>query len=170
MLQPVRGKLVEALRIGEVLEAVRSEVDGLEPYVDEEVARHLRDQDLPPVRDRADPRRPDHVNPYVPFRAALGLACVQAHAHGHTHLLGPLLGRERALRLDGGCRRLGCARKGNHERVALGIDLDPTGPVESGSQEMTMPVLDLGVLRPEPSEELRRTFDVCEEQRDGAVR
>ena len=66
--------------------------------VTDQLARGTRDEHLPAVSGRADPRRAVHVQPDVSIRPELGLAGVDAHAHAHFGALGPSVGGENPLR------------------------------------------------------------------------
>ena len=53
----------------------------------------LGDENLPPVRRRADPGSPDDVEPEVALVADRGLACVQPHPHLQVDAVRPVVRR-----------------------------------------------------------------------------
>ena len=150
--EAVRHELVEVLVLRDVLEAVASQIDRLVAPLRQQVVRQLGGEYLPTVRDRLDPGGPDDVDADVALRPALRLARVQSHAHGNADAAGPLLDRERMLRLDRGAGRLYRASKDDHERVALCVHLDPAVACERCPQEDAVLVLDVGILRAERPE------------------
>src|SRR6266498_3767108 len=91
------------------------------------------------------------------------LAAVDADPHPHRQLL------ERRLRFGGRRERAGRGWEGYEERIALRIDLDAL----VGPERLTQ---DTAMLRQHPRvlvgaqvvQQLRRTLDVGEEERDGA--
>ena len=57
--------------------------------VGDQLARGARDEHLPAVAGRADPRRAVHVQADVVVHRDVRLAGVDTHAHAHVHALGP---------------------------------------------------------------------------------
>ena len=110
------AELKEALRRAQVLQPVQPEVAHIRAG---EVDRRLRQKHLPAVSGRRDPRRPVHVEPDVALVRPERLACVQPHPHAHR------AARKRALRVSGSGDRIGRAREGDEEGIALRVDLDP---------------------------------------------
>ena len=84
----------------------------------EEAARRLGEDDLPAVCGRGDARGAVDVDADVALVGHERLAGVDPHAHADRAAL------ERVARLGGGGDRVGGAREGDEEGVALRVDLD----------------------------------------------
>ncbi len=123
------------------------------------VRGRLREEHLPAVTGRGDPRRPVHVEPHVPLVGPERLARVQPHPHPHRAV------RKRALRLGGRRHRIGCTREGDKEGVALRVDLDTVVPPPGFSQRTAMLGKHLRVAVAQLREQPRRPLDVGEEKR-----
>src|SRR2546423_1401679 len=104
------------------------------------------------------------VDANVALVAEHGLTGVQTHAHTD----GPAL--ERVASLGGRGQRFRGLRKRDEERVALSIDLYPTVPLECMTERPPMLAEHLGVAAAELVQQLRRTFDVREQEGDGPGR
>jgi hypothetical protein len=94
----------------------------------QQTPRRIREDDLPSVCRRRDPRRAMDVDADVALVGQLRLTGVDPHANAD---------RAAAERLaSGGCRRdrVGCSRQGDEEGVALGVDLDAVVPAKRRSQ------------------------------------
>ncbi len=130
----------------------------------QETTRRGREDDLPSVRGRRDPRRAMDVDSDVAFVGHLRLPGVDAHANADLAA---------AERLAGGGRgrdRIGCSREGDEEGVALGVDLDAVVPGERSSQRGAVFGEEIGVPGAVFLKEPGRAFDVREEEGDGAGR
>jgi hypothetical protein len=102
--QPGRGRLVEADRPVEVLEALLAEVpqEDVEVFllVLEERLGRLRDEDLPAVPGRSDPRRAMDGKSRVAAVVRDRLAGVQAHPDLDLDIVRPRVREERTLAFD----------------------------------------------------------------------
>ena len=136
----------------------------------DQLARGARDEHLPAVSGRADPRRTVHVQSDVIILSDLRLAGVDAHPHAHVDALGPTLRGQRALRAHRGGDRVARPHEGDEERVALGVDLVTVVLVERRPQQALMLGQHLGVAATQPRQQPRRTLDVAEQKRHGATR
>jgi len=146
--------------VGEVFEAVLAEVACLNV---DEVSRRLGEDDLAPVCGGRDTRRPVHVESHVAAADDQGLPGVNAHSHVDA--------QPDECALSGGCRVDGVGRAVERieKRVALCVDL-ATG-AERFTQPLTLALEGLRVrVRAELGEQLRGSFDVGEDKRDGAAR
>jgi hypothetical protein len=76
---------------------------------------------------------------------------VNADPDSHLATVGPGLRGELSLNLCGGVHGVICALERDHEGVALRVDLDPTEPVERGSQESPMLVLNVHIAGAQPA-------------------
>ena len=128
--QAVGDELEQALRLGQVLEVVCSEVaqrGGLRA-ISEQPGRPLGHDHLTAVRRGGDPRGAMDVDPDVVAVCDERLAGVQAYAYLQRRVFRPGMSRELALRLLGRRERLARVNEGDEEAVALGIDLDAAVP------------------------------------------
>ena len=133
--------------------------------VADELARRLRDEHLPAVAARRDPRAKMDVGAHVPLVAEMRCAGVQSHSHPQSTRCQRLI----AL-LGTGERTL---RRGEdvEEGVSLGVDLDPTVLLEGIAQRPTVLCEARRVsLCPELVQELGRAFDVGKEEGDPSRR
>ena len=165
--------LEEVLGTIEVLEPVLTKIperDVGRQFVGDQLACGARNQHLPTLAGRADPRRAMHVQADVVIQPDLRLAGVHADAHAHLDALGPTLGRRRALRAHGGGDRVARSPEGDEEPVTLGMDLAPVVLLERRAQQALMLGQHLGVATAQPRQQSRRTLDVTEQERDGAAR
>ena len=110
-------QLVDALRAGQVLQAVLAEIDDL-VLVDEQVARRVREENLPAVPGGRDPGGAVHVHAHIAVLRQQRLARMDAHPHADAVLL------QESLRRAGRARRIARPAEGDEEGVALGVDLD----------------------------------------------
>jgi hypothetical protein len=155
--------LVQPDRLAEILEPVLAEIAEVDRRV-EQVPRRLREENLTAVRDGGDPRRAHDVDPDVAVTGEPRLAGVDPDPD-------PERGRrERILRLPSRRDGVTGARECDEERVSLRIDLDARVarhhlPKEPAVLRQHLPV---GVA--ELAESPGRTFDIREEERDGATR
>ena len=90
-----------------------------EPVETDERRGRGRDEHLPAVADRRDAGGAVHVISDVAFVRHERRACVQADAHMDR------AGRQRLRKPGSSCESAGRRRKGEEERIALGVDLDP---------------------------------------------
>ena len=77
---------------------------------------------------------------------------------------------ERALSRNRAADRLAGAREREEERISLRVDLASARAAELLAQDPAMVVQHLAVRLAEVADELRRPFDVGEEERDGTCR
>ena len=113
-----RAELEQLRRGVEVLEPVASEI--LQRLVLDERSGRGREDHLAAVRERGDPRAAMDVDPDVALGGHGRRAGVQAHPHGDRAR------RERLLAATAAATAPVGGRKGDEERVALGVDLDAT--------------------------------------------
>ena len=78
------------------------------------------------------------------------------------------MGSQPQLRRDRRGNRVAGTREGEEERVALRIHLDAIAPAELLAEDPAVLRDDLGVAVAEPLEEVRRAFDVREDEGDGS--
>jgi hypothetical protein len=156
-----RTQLVDPLRRRHVLQAVLAELD--QAVGTHELAGGLGDEHLPAVPDRGDARGAMDVEPDVPLVGDDRLAGVDAH----THADGPR--RQRLLPHPGGGQRVTCARERHEERVALRVDLDPVVRGERCPEHAPVLPQRVRVAVTQLVQQLRRAFDVGEEEGDGAA-
>ena len=141
-----------------------AEIDDL-VLVREQVARRVRQENLPTVAGGGDPGRTVHVHSDVALVRQQRLARVDAHPHGDAVLL------KKSLRVAGRGRRVARTAEGDEEGVALGVDLDAVVRLPRLAQGRAVELQLSGVRRrPELAEQRRRTFDVREEKGDRARR
>ena len=154
------SELVEPLGRGEVLQPVLAEV--AQACVARQVACCLRDQHLPSVPDRSDPRSAVHVEPHVALVVDERLTRVQPHPHADRS------GSQRVLSRSGGRERVGRSCERDEEGVALRVDLDAVVRDERSPQCTPVLAERVGVVGAELMQKLRRPLDVGEEKGDGA--
>src|SRR5205823_14911162 len=136
----------------------RPEVDDRHSFrelVAEQGAGRLREQDLAPVPGGADPRRADDVEPEVALLTHGRLSCVEAHAHAHLGPVGPGMGGEGALSVNGARNGLLRASEGVEEGISLRVDLGPAVLAQVLAQEQPVVANYLLVAIAELLEELR---------------
>ena len=155
------AELVEPLRHRDILEMVFAEVDE-RSIVDRRCGRR-RHQHLPSVTHGGDPGRPVHVDTDVALVRRERGPRVDPDPHPDR------AGLQCLARGAGRVDRPGGRRERHEERVPLGVDLDASVASEGLTEKTTVLPEDLGVRRvPELVEELRRSLDVREQERDGA--
>jgi hypothetical protein len=109
------------------------------------------------------------VEAEVRVLADVGLTRVQAHANPHVDAVGPVVPRKGTLCRHRGRGRAGSLLEHDEELVAAVIDdmafprLDALAQKPAGIAEHPR------VLVAEPLQQLRRCFDVGEEESDGAM-
>src|SRR5690349_6281790 len=131
----------------------------------DERTRRPRKQDLTTVPSRGDPRCKMYVLADVPLGCEMARAGVEAHADANRAAREGCLTRCRCEdRRSGG-------RERDEEGVALVVDFDTIFGRECFTKHTTMIAEQLGVaLGPNLMQQLRRGFDIREEQRHLAVR
>jgi hypothetical protein len=169
--EPLPAELVQALRPSEVLQPVVAEVAEGEAVevLGKEVARRLREQDLPAVARRSHAGSPVHVEADVAVGSRRGLTGVEPHPNADDFLVRPRMRRERALRLRRGSRRGAGGGERDEERVTLGAEFGSVMRRERRAQETVVLGEEVGPVLVEPLGEDRRALDVREQEGDGAA-
>jgi hypothetical protein len=98
----------------------------------EEFARRSRDQNLPTVSGRGDPRRLVDVDPAVMAVDDEGLTRVVTHAHVQTPFV------ERGLRFTRRGDRLPCTSKDREKGIAFGVHLNPVVRGDRVTNQLTV--------------------------------
>ena len=129
-----------------------------------QVMRRLADEHLAAVAGSRDPRRAVDVDADVTLLRDERFAGVEAHSDTERAVL------ERPLGVGRSTQRVGRAREGDKERVALRVDLDAAVSGEGVAQDPTVLSENAGVGVAELVKEPRRALDVGEEEGDGAGR
>jgi hypothetical protein len=156
-LGPVQaGQLV----LAQVLELVRR-VD--------RVAGPFGEQDLPAATSLSDPCRAMHVQPEVRVVTEIRLTGVHTHPHTQDDAFGPRMLGERALGCHGGVGGAPGFLEHDEELVPPVVDHLSTFGLDGLPKKTAVLTQDLGVAVAETLEELRRAFDVGEEESDGAM-
>jgi hypothetical protein len=104
----------------------------------------------------------------IPLACSAGLPRVQPHADAHLDAIRPGMAFEGALSVDRARHRVARARERHEERVSLRIDLAAAMCLEALAEDPLVVGQQLAVPVAEPLDELRRSLDVGEEQRDRA--
>ena len=163
-------ELIETLEVVDVFEAIRAEIshrDARELGV-YELARGVRQEDLPAVADCADTRRTMHSDADVALPSDGRLPGVQAHPHSH-HVVAvrPVVGGKSALREYGRSERGVRGREREEEGLALVIDLTAASLFDRFPQDLLMlgedgsvPLAQLLQSRVEPSMSVNRNVTV----------
>ena len=163
------------------LEKHLGKIDVLEPVGAELAHRHashlvcdqpagdVREQHLPTVCGRSDPRRAVHPQPDIALLFDYGLARMQPHAHTHLGALGPFVLGKSLLRDDRGSQSRVGAREGEEERVSLVVDLSAFAFLCGCSQDAPLLGENRAVALPQLLEQPRRALDVREQEGDGAA-
>ena len=156
-------QLVDALRRGEVLQAVLAEVDQVGAFA--LGYRRGRDEHLAAVTGGSDSRRPMNVHAHVALVGQKRRARVDPDPDPDR------AGGERLRRLVCGGNRAGRRPEGDEKCVSLGVDLDTAVGGEGLTQEAAVLGERLRIrLGAEIVQELGRAFDVGEEKGDGSGR
>ena len=158
------AELVKADRLAKIFQPVMTQVTDRHGRL-EQLARRLREQNLPTVSGGGDPRRPVHIDPAVLAIDNQRLTRVQAHSHAERAL------RERRLCLRCPSDRLTRACKRDEEAITLRVDLHAMLRDHRTSDKPP----ELGESRPVPLrtnllQHRRRPLDIGEQQRDRAGR
>lgn len=123
------------------------------------------DQDLAAARHLTDACRVVDGEADVALAGRLSATPVHTHSDEHLAAVGPLRAEERPLCRDRCGSRLSRLDEGCEELVAAAVDhLSSVCGDRSGDQPAVL-FEHLGVPRPEPLEQLRRSLDVGEEER-----
>ena len=130
----------------------------------DEVARRLRQEHLPAVPGGGDPRRAVDVHPDVALVGHDRLARVEPHPDADRPVA------ERRLPVGGGGERVGGAREGDEERVALRVHLDAAVPRKGVAQHAAVLAQQLRVALAVLVQQPRRALDVREEERHCSAR
>ena len=159
----LRAELKQPLGSAQVLQPVQTEITHLNAR---ECDRRLRQQYLPAVTGRHDPRRLVHIQADVLRRRSHRLTRMHPHPHPYLAPLPPLGPRKRLLALS--CRRnpLLRTRERYEERIALLVDLITVMLFEYLPQKPPVQVERLPIpLRTQPLQQQRRALHIREQQR-----
>ena len=156
--QPVGEHLVDALGIGKALQPVRPEISRLDPRGERRGCR--RQQDLPAVPGRGDPRRADDVEAGVALLAEMRNTRVEAHPHLDGEPVGPGVVTDPLLSGEGGLERGLHFPEDGRELVARRVDLRPARRRDLGAQQAPHVRDDAGVRAARGLHEPRRALDV----------
>jgi hypothetical protein len=107
-----------------------------------------------------------HAQADVPLTPDDRLAGVEPHSHGHIDPIGPSVCRESPLCGDRACDSVRRTTKGDEERVALRVHLPAPELREHFAEQAVVLFEDVRITGTESLEQARRSFDVCEEERD----
>ncbi len=155
-------------RRAQVLEPVVAEVPQRDPVdraIDELVPDQAGGEDLAAVGQARDPRRPVDAQPDKALPGLFGTAGVDAHPDLDRRVIGPGLGRQRALRRDGGFDGVRGFVERDEERVAFGALLDASVGLARRPQDRAMALAQLGVaIPPDGLLEPSRALDVAEQE------
>ena len=168
-LQPIGIELEQALRLVDARQLVLAEIVDVVGWV-ELLSRARREQDLPAAARLADACRPVHIEPEVRALTDGRLAGVHPHAHAKGCVGRPLVLREGLLRRDEGVGGGFRVREGDEELVAPLVDDDPVPLVHRRAEETAVVVEDVRVVVAETLDELRRPFDIREDECDCSMR
>src|SRR5829696_6661075 len=91
---------------------------------------------------------------------------MEPHADAHGRFRRPSVCAERALRGDRAAHGVAGAHEREEECVALGVDLATTGAAELLAQDPAVLVQHIAIRIAEIATQLRRSFDVGEQERD----
>ena len=168
-------ELEQMLGAIEVLQPVLTEIperDIGRQLVGDQLARGARDQHLPAVAGRADPRRAVDVQTDVVVQSRrrprrCGRPCARARPTPSGQRLATASARCAATAAATASRR---PREGDEEGVTLGVDLATVVRVERRAQHALMLGEHLGVAAAQPRQQPRRALDVGEQERDGPAR
>src|SRR5204862_3978911 len=122
-----------------------TQLDCVEGMVAVEVPGRPGDQDLASGRDGGDACRPVDPETHVAVARLLRIAGVDADADADRAILGPRLGRERALRCDGRRDGLPGLLEEHEERVALRPEFAATVRRPGRTCDLAMPSQQLRV-------------------------
>ena len=157
-------------------------VEVLQPHLTELALRHAvgqsagherrrrrREEHLPAVTRRADPRGAMDVDSDVALLADDGFAGVEAHAHAKGVSVRPRIRVEGTLRRDRRGNRVAGAFEAEEECVALRVDLLTPSGSEGVADHAAVLGKRVGVSVAELLEQLGRALDVGEDEGDGAA-
>ena len=164
-------QLVEVLRLVDVLQTTLAQVANRHTrrkILLCELAGGRGQQHLTAVAGSGDARRPVNADADVPLLADPRLTGVQTHPNPDRRPVGPALGGQVTLSIDGRRHCVCGGRKGNEERVTLRVHhLPPVG----GDRSPHDPIVDLENLRvpvvTQRLEQRGRPLDVREQEGDG---
>jgi hypothetical protein len=122
------------------------------------------------VASPSDPRRPVDVHADVPRPRQHRFARVESHPDPNVDRLRPDVGRNGALCLNRTEHRIDGPWKGNEERVALSVDLEPVPFGEGATEDAALLGQHRRVLAAQPLEQPRRALDVGEQEGDRPAR
>ena len=129
-----------------------------------QIARGLRDHDLPSVSGSGDPRGSVDVDSHIALGCYERLTGVNSDAHANRALGQPILPFTRRLDSIAG------PRERVEERIALRVHLDSAALCERVAQDPSMFRQNVGVLLTKAGHEGRRPLDIGEDKGDGSGR
>ena len=156
-------RLVDAGQV--VLPEIRELLRGIE-----RIARPLGEQDLPTAARLADPRGAVHVEPEVGVAPDCWLAGVQAHADTELHARRPVVLGKGLLRGRDRSRGAAGVDEDDEELVAPRVDDDAALTLDRLVKEPAVVVEHVCVVIAQTLHELRRAFDVGEDESDRSMR
>jgi hypothetical protein len=166
-------QLVEALRVGQILQTVPAKVaetKAVDLLFGQELVDHLGNKHLPAVRSGCDSCGTVNRESNVFVPAHQSLPGVKSHPNAKLYGRGPLLRGNPLLYLTGGRDGVAWTDERNEERIAFCIDF---APVVGGDLSQYLVVLSENgrvTVSPQLMQQLRRALDVGEQERDGAGR
>ena len=153
----------------QVLQPVGAEIQQFEGF-GEQLARRVRHEHLATMSGGHDPSGVVHVQADVRALHQLRLAGMDADANRDLTVLRPCVRGERLLRA-GGCRdRVANGGEGDEERISLRVDLVPVLGVKCLAKQAPVHCEQVGVGVTGALQQLRRSLDVREQERDCARR
>ncbi len=162
-------QLEEAPGASQVLEAVFSQVPQahiIRQVLLYEVAGCLGEQYLSAMCGAHDAGRALYVQANVALGCQRWFTSVQTHAHTHRHAFRPGMGSEGALRLYDCQHRVSGACESDKEGIILLVDLVAIPLLEGSTQQAQVLRQHGGVAVTQLLEQVRRPFDIGEEQGD----
>lgn len=161
--KPAVADLEEAVRPGEVLEAVLPEIEHVFDGA-EQVTRRPRQNDLPAMCRRRDAGGPVHVQADVALSSDDRLTGVKPDVNANRSIARVVADGYGSRSCIRGSRECG------EERVALSVHLDTGVFRKRSTNDSAVLGEEIRVRVAMLAQKLRRAYDVREEERDGAAR
>jgi len=140
---------------------------GRQRLLDERAGR-LGNDHLPAVRRACDPSRTVHIHPHVIRSAEDAVSGVKTHSNANGAARRPGVGGEAPLRRDRGSDCSRSAGERGEKRIAFSAHFGPAGHGKCLPNNQLVLLPDGSVTIAQLPEQLRRAFDVGEQERDGA--